>query len=322
MKRLIQHKPLVATLALLIAAPAFAQETGGVSLETRVRKVESEVSALQRVVFPGGDGRFFPQIQPSQTGTAPSGTPASNPNADMLTRMDSLEGQVARLTSQVEEDRNRLEKLEARLAAMEAGKPAAGEVAAASPASSSNLAAMSGGASAAAPAAAQVAAAKPAAPAAAPAAKPAATPSAQRVAAVRAIEKPQTQDPGDDEYSYGFRLWEAKFYPEAQQQLKLFLTKYPKHSRGSFARNLLGRAYLDDGNPREAASWFLQNYKANPKGERAGDSVLLLAESMRQMKDTNRACVALDQFEREFAKDAAGRLKGQYDATKRGLKCS
>ena len=316
MKRLIQHKPLVATLALLIAAPAFAQDTGGVSLETRGRKVESEVSALQRVVFPGGDGRFFPQMQPSQTGTAPGGTPASNPNADMLTRMDSLEGQVARLTSQVEEDRNRLDKLEARLAALETGKPAAGEVAAASPASSSNLAAMSGGASAAAPAAA----ARPAA-AAAPAAKPA-TPSAQRVAAVRAIAKPQTQDPGDDEYSYGFRLWEAKFYPEAQQQLKLFLTKYPKHSRGSFARNLLGRAYLDEGNPREAASWFLQNYKANPKGERAGDSVLLLAESMRQMKDTNRACVALDQFEREFAKDAAGRLKGQYDATKRGLKCS
>ena len=43
---------------------------------------------------------------------------------------------------------------------------------------------------------------------------------------------------------------------------------------------------------------------------------------MRQLKDTNRACVALDQFEREFAKDSTGRLKSQYDATKRGLKCT
>lgn len=320
MKRFIQNKPLVACLALIIATPALAQTAGEVSLETRVRKVESEVSALQRVVFPGGDAKFFPQIQPSQSGTAPAGTPASSPNTDMLTRMDSLEGQLARLTAQVEEGRNRMDQLEARLAALEGPKPAGGEVAAGS-ASTSNLAAMTGGVSAAAPAAQTAAATKPApTPAAKPAAKPA-DPSAQRVAAVRAIEKPQTQDPADDEYSYGYRLWDAKFFPEAQQQLKLFLNKYPKHSRGSFARNLLGRAYLDDGNPREAASWFLQNYKANPKGERAGDSVLMLAESMRQMKDTNRACVALDQFEREFAKDAAGRLKSQYDATKRGLKC-
>lgn len=319
MKRFIQNTPLAASLALIIATPALAQTAGEVSLETRVRKVESEVSAIQRVVFPGGDGRFFPQIQPTEGATAPVGTPASNPNTDMLTRMDALEGQVARLTSQVEEDRNRLDKLEARLAALEPGKPAGAEVAAGS-ASSSNLAAMTGGASVAAPAA-QVAAAKPAPAATKPVAK-AADPSAQRVAAVRAIEKPQTQDPADDEYSYGFRLWEAKFYPEAQQQLKLYLNKYPKHARGSFARNLLGRAYLDDGNAREAASWFLQNYKANPKGERAADSVLLLAESMRQLKDTNRACVALDQFEREFAKDSTGRLKSQYDATKRGLKCT
>ena len=319
MKRFILNTPLVASLALIIASPALAQTAGEVSLETRVRKVESEVSALQRVVFPGGDGRFFPQIQPAQGAAAPAGTPASNPATDMLTRMDALEGQIARLTSQVEEDRNRMDKLEARLSALETSKATGSEVAAGT-ASSSNLAAMTGGASAASPAP-QVAVAKPAPAAAKPAAK-AADPSAQRVAAVRAIEKPQTQDPADDEYSYGFRLWEAKFYPEAQQQLKLYLNKYPKHARGSFARNLLGRAYLDDGNPREAASWFLQNYKANPKGERAADSVLLLAESMRQLKDTNRACVALDQFEREFAKDSTGRLKSQYDATKRGLKCT
>lgn len=319
MKRFIQNTPLVASLALIIASPALAQTAGEVSLETRVRKVESEVSALQRVVFPGGDGRFFPQIQPAQGAAAPAGTPASNPATDMLTRMDALEGQIARLTSQVEEDRNRMDKLEARLSALETSKASGSEIAAGT-ASSGNLAAMTGGASAAAPAP-QVAVAKPAPAAAKPAAK-AADPSAQRVAAVRAIEKPQTQDPADDEYSYGFRLWEAKFYPEAQQQLKLYLNKYPKHARGSFARNLLGRAYLDDGNPREAASWFLQNYKANPKGERAADSVLLLAESMRQLKDTNRACVALDQFEREFAKDSTGRLKSQYDATKRGLKCT
>jgi TolA-binding protein len=229
----------------------------------------------------------------------------------MLTRMDGLEGQVAKLTAQVEEDRNRLEKMDARLAALEAGKSSGADPASSS-ATGSNTTAMTSTTSR---------------PAATATPKPAVTvtkpadPSAKRLAAVRAVAKPDTGDAGDDEYSYGFRLWEAKFYPEAQQQLKLFLTKYPKHSRGSFARNLIGRSYLDEGNPREAASWFLQNYKANPKGDRAPDSVLMLAESMRQLKDTGRACVALDQFVREFPAEAAGRLKAQYLATKGGLKC-
>ena len=312
MKHLILNKPLLVAMGLVIAAPALAQSAGDVSLETRVRKVEAEISALQRVVFPGGDGRFFPQLQPSSSGTSPGGTPATNPNADMLTRMDALEGHVSRLTAQVEEDRNRIDKLEARLAAVEAGKT--GSDPASTSAVGSNTAAMTGVASTTAPAAT-------------PTPKPPVTvtkpadPSAKRLAAVRAVAKPQTDDPGDDEYSYGYRLWEAKFQPEAQQQLKLFLNKYPKHTRGSYARNLLGRSYLDEGNPREAASWFLQNYKANPKGDRAPDSVLYLAESMRQMKDTGRACVALDQFAREFPAEAAGRLKPQYTATKGGLKC-
>jgi len=303
MKQLFRHKPLMAILTLALAAPAFAQSVDP-NLEVRMRKLEAEVSALQRVVFPGGDGRFFPQIQPTTGGATVSGTPATTPSADMLTRMDALEGHVSKLTAQVEEDRNRIDKLETRLAAVEAGKTAAatGEPVVVTPTPK------------------PVIVTPPAPKPVTPVAKPV-DPSAKRLAAVRAIAKPQTDDPGDDEYSYGFRLWEAKFQPEAQQQLKLFLTKYPKHARVSYARNLLGRSYLDEGNPREAASWFLQNYKADPKGDRAPDSLLYLGESMRQLKDTNRACVAVDQFARDFPKEAAGRLKAQYEATRGGLKC-
>src|SRR5690606_10366543 len=82
------------------------------------------------------------------------------------------------------------------------------------------------------------------APAPAPAA---AAPSPARVAAVQAIAKPSTDDAGDDEYTYGFRLWDAGFFPEARQQLALFLERHPNHPRVSFGRNLLGRAFLDDG---------------------------------------------------------------------------
>jgi TolA-binding protein len=146
--------------------------------------------------------------------------------------------------------------------------------------------------------------------------------SSARLAAVKAIERPQTADAGDDEYSYGYRLWEAKFFPEAAQQLQIFMEKFPRHARTSYARNLLGRAYLDDGKPREAAGWFLKNYQTDKKGARAPDSLLMLAEAMTQLKDTNRACVALGEFSDGFPQEAAGRLKSQYDATRASAKCN
>lgn len=314
----------MSALALVIlgtAVPAMAQDT---LAEARIRRMEAEIRALQRQVFPGGDGKFFaPEITRSSTPTpgASVTTPATTPVTDLLSRMEALETQLARLTAQTEQNANRVSQIEARLGIGAAAAtttatpaepaPALPAVAAPTPAPApapapqANLNAMTGGASAR--------------PAARPAA--AAAPSAQRVAAVRAIEKPQTNDPGDDEYSYGFRLWEAKFYPEAQQQLKLMVDKYPRHSRISFARNLLGRAYLDDGKPREAATWFLQNFQADKQGARAPDSLLLLAESVKQMKDTNRSCIALAEFRETYPAEAAGRLKAQYDATRAGLTC-
>jgi TolA-binding protein len=348
------HRPLLAALAIALAAPVIAQNNAAdPNAEARVRKLEAEVRALQRQVFPGGDGKYFPPLaQPGQPAAAVTGTPASTPVADLLVKVDAIEAQLARLTAQQEENGNKLSQLEAKLAALTPPAPAAVAAAPADAApagavtpangtsANSNLAAMIGGvnpaqaaaaesaaAPAAAPAAVQAAAVapapKPAAPkpaAAKPAAKPA-VPSAARLAAVRAIEKPKTDDAGDDEYSYGFRLWEAKFYPEAVQQLKLFLEKYPRHQRRSFARNLLGRSLLDDGKPEEAQRWFLENYKDQQFRERAADSVLFLAEATKRQKDTARACIALAQFVDEFPRDAAGRLKSQYDATRAGLSC-
>ena len=337
----------MSALALVMVGtslPAFAQDT---LAEARIRKMEAEIRALQRQVFPGGDGKFFtPEITPGQPATASTGAPASTPLSDLLTRMDTVEAQLARLTAQIEQTSNRLSILEARTAVGTAGAAAATAAAtpttstpsgtsapAGPPAADSNLSAMTGGASTPKPVVVPPASPAPAPaprPAAAPAPKPAratpapaaARPSPQRLAAVQAIQKPATNDPGDDEYSYGFRLWEAKFYPEAQQQLKMFVDRYPRHAKMSFARNLLGRAYLDDGKPRDAATWFLQNYQGDKTGARASDSLLLLAESMRQLKDTSRACIALSEFADTYAAEAAGRLKSQYDATRAGVKCA
>jgi TolA-binding protein len=327
MTRFLTYKPrLLAVLVLIFAVPALAQSDSGA--EARLRKLEAEVTALQRKVFPGGDGTFFPQLQPGQTTAPATGTPATAPVTDLLARMDALEGQITRLTAQVEESGNKVSLLEGRLtklesAAVPATPAATGSGTVITPAPAPTTAAV---VTKPAPAPTPAASTPKAAPTTKPAVtttKPApSTPSAARLAAVRAVEKPATADPGDDDYSYGYRLWEAKFYPEAQQQLKMYLQKYPKHTRISYARNLLGRTYLDEGNLDEAGKWFYENYKADKNGARAPDSVLFLAETWLRKKDTNRVCIALAQFVDDYPAEAAGRLRPQYDGIRGKVKCN
>ena len=308
-----------------IAVPAAAQDS---TAEARLRKVEAEIRALQRKVFPGGDGKFFePQIAPGTqapapaTGTGTASAPAATAVTDILVRLDALEQQLQALTARSEEQANTMAQLEVRLAALEtagaAPAVAAGTLPASTLPSGPTLAAVTPAAttpSAPAP--------RPSVPAATTPAATVTAPSAARLAAVQAIAKPQTADAGDDEYSYGFRLWNAGFFPEARQQLTKFVEQYPSHPRISFGRNLLGRAFLDDKMPKEAAQWFLKNYQANKAGDRAPDSLLYLGASMIAMNDTKRACIALAEFADTYPLIAAGRLATDYQTTRAKVKCS
>ncbi|QGN56356.1 hypothetical protein GKE62_08155 [Novosphingobium sp. Gsoil 351] len=288
-----------------LSAPASAQSDA----EVRIKKLEAEVRALQRKVFPGSDGKYFEaEIARPATPVAAPATVTTGPVNDLMGRIDAVEGALARITAQSEDNANRMGKLEARLAAIEGGNaapvvaPAAATTSAdPKPASitgsvASNVAAM--------------------------AATPAAKPSADRIAAVAAIERPASGDKAEDDYLYGYRLWEAKFYPEAAQQLKATVDKYPKGKRISYARNLLGRAYLDDGKPGTAAQVFLQNYQADKAGDRAADSLLYLGVAMTRLKETKRACVALAEFADTYPGEAAGRLASQYGSAKSAVKCN
>lgn len=311
-----------AALSLLaVPVAASAQDT---SPDARLRKIEAEVRALQRKVFPGGDGRFFePQItgaQPAQTATTTTAAPSTTAVTDILVRLDALEAQLQQLTARGEENTNAISQIEARLTAIETPpvqdepalpgqQPESLSSAPPPSAANANLAAMTGGAS------------QPTRPAATPAANPAG-PSQERLAAVQAIAKPQTEDSGADEYSYGFRLWNAGFYPEARQQLGIFLDRYPGHPMATFGRNLMGRAFLDESQFEEAARWFLRNYQADKQAARAGDSLLFLAESMVKLGDTKRACIALAEFGETYPALATGRLLQQYEANRQKVTCN
>ncbi|MEO1730568.1 MAG: hypothetical protein AAFR64_07505 [Pseudomonadota bacterium] len=322
-KPVVAAPALVAIMALTAPAPLAAQEEVS---ETRLRKIEAEIRALQRNVFPGGDGRYFePQISSSDTPAA--ATRASGPSTsavtDILARLDAIELQLQRLTSRTEENANAIALLSDRVASVEAGSAPALAANATEDipaeeteeeteedteddsATTSNLAAMRE----APEVVTQESTPEPAGP------------SDERLTAVQEITKPQSDDPADDEYSYGYRLWNAGFYPEARQQLSSFIEAYPDHWRVTYGRNLLGRAYLDDGMAKEAAPWFLKNYQADRTAARAPDSLLFLAESMIALEDTRRACIALTEFGVTYPAVAAGRLLSRYQENRAKVTC-
>ncbi|GAA0731376.1 hypothetical protein CA233_16490 [Sphingomonas sp. ABOLD] len=279
---------------------AMAQAQDG-NVGQRVDKLEREMRAVQRKVFPGGAGMTVePQIT-QQVDNTPPGVPATSPLADLTERVAALESQIQTMTGQIEQNQYRMRQLEeafgaykaandARVKALETPQPVAdamptdGAVAA-----SGNSAASS------------------------------AQPSGDRAAKVAAVEKPSTGDAGEDLYLYGFRLWQAKLYPEAAKALEQYKAKYPSGKRASFARNLLGRVYLDDNKPSLAAVALYENYTKDPNGERAPDSLYYLAQALVKLnKPSGEVCKVYDELNKVYgpglsAEMRAGVAKGRAD---------
>ncbi|WP_298397330.1 YbgF trimerization domain-containing protein [Sphingobium sp.] len=306
---------LFATTAVLlaVASPAAAQT----SVEGRVDRLEKEMRAVQRKVFPAGtplEAEITRPAAPVVTPGSPSGTPIS----DLTARVGALESQLASITGQVEENNYKLRQLEEAFNKYKAetdARLAQPEVAAPAPRPTVS-----------APVAVDPApvAAKPAAPKPAAAAKPAAPAPAseERKTAVAAIERPSTGDAAGDAYNYGFRLWDAKFYPEAQGQLKATVDKYGASPIASKAQNLLGRAYLDDGKPALASVAFYENYQKRPRGDRAADSLAYLGEALIQLKKPADACKVYEELEQVYGESLSSSLRGMMTSGRTKAKCS
>ena len=257
-----------------IAAPATAQRQ--TSIDQRVDRLEQQVRAVQRRVFPNGTvAEVEPEIQaqtPSTTRPAASGSAVS----DLTARVDALESQLATLTGQVEENAFRTRQLEEALNRLRDDATARfGRLeAAATPA--------------------QPAAERPA-PAREPARTPAATPAAEpATSAAQPAARPA--DAAEEAYYAGFRLWEQRRFEEAQTALQAAATRYPRSRWASWASNLAGRAFLDDGKPATAARILLANYQGNPQGERAADSLYFLGQALVQLNRKPEACRVYDEL--------------------------
>ncbi|WHO38126.1 hypothetical protein PMI04_016390 [Sphingobium sp. AP49] len=306
---------LVAPALLGLAPSAAAQQNP--SVDVRVDRLEKEMRAVQRKVFPAGTPVEAEITRPTAPVVAP-GTPASTPVADLTARVGALESQLASITGQVEENSYKLKQLEEAFTKYKAENEARLQ---ADPPAVRPTVPVAGGVDVPAPS--KPAVSKPAAAKPAPAAAPAtAGASEARKTAVAAIEKPDSGDAAADAYSYGFRLWDAKFYPEAQAQLKATVDKYGDSSVGSRAANLLGRAYLDDGKPALASVAFYENYQKRPRGERAADSLAYLGEALIQLKKPADACKVYAELEQVYGATLSSGLRGMMDKGRTKAKCS
>jgi len=312
---------LTASLTALVAvSPVLAQPK---SVEGRVDKLEKEMQAVQRKVFPGGAGQIVaPDVTPQAVPVQPVGTPASTPIADLTARVGAIESQVARLTGQVEETGFRLRQLEDANAKLTSQLQALQAQAAPPPPPEAAIEPQVF--SVPAPPATTPPGRTANSPAGRPAAaKPAVTPaaSAARTQAVAAVEKPATGNAPLDGYTYGFRLWTAKFFPEAEAQLEDTLDKYSSDPVASRAANLLGRAYLDDSKPTQAAKVLFENYQKRPKGDRAAESLAWVGEALIQLNKPKDACLAYEELDSNFGAAMPANVRDMMTKGKVRAKC-
>ena len=294
----------VAIAALLIGVtPALAQRDQATP-EQRIERLEKQLRQVQRQVFPKG--------QPADTAgysDEPAATQSSFRTLDA--RLNSLERQLADVLRQSEENGHRVTVMEAELARLRSDQE-------------QRLAALERAAAAAA--AAQVTVAVPGTVPSEPAQKPrtqsstAQKPTPTQSAAATPVDP--ANDPAEIAYDEGFQLWKVGKYDEAITSLRAFSSAYPKHRRTSWANNLAGRALLDKGEPRAAAEALLANYRSNPKGERAPDSLYYLGQALMQLNQPAQACKAYTELEVVYGTSLRAELKRLLPAAKADARCS
>lgn len=300
----------VLPVLLPIAAPSAQAQS---NVEARVGRLESEMRAVQRKVFPQGAGAYLePQITAADRAEPPQGAPASSAIDDLTQRVVSLEAQMATLTGQIEQNQYRLRQLEEQFTAYRQTTNA--RLAAGAP-----VAAVGGAADA--PLAPRPAA-RPPAGASAPAPAPAdAARDPARAQQIAALQRPATGDAGEDAYLYGYRLWDARLYPEAIAQLKKVVADHPHHRRASYAQNLIGRSYLDDNKPSLASIAFYENYKKMPDGERAPDSLFYLAQALIKLNKRAEACKVYDELTDVYGAKLTAQRRSEVATGRTAARC-
>jgi TolA-binding protein len=289
---------LTALATALVLTPAAAQRRQPTP-EQRIERLEKQVRQVQRQVFPKG--------QPAETAGFSDEPAATQDSVNSLGgRLDAIERQLTDILRQSEENGNRVAVMEAELARLRADQDRRIRALETAPAPAEEPAAEEQGDQAEAP-------------------PPAPRPKVEKATAETGPAEliPATaNDPAEAAYDEGYRLWNGGKYDAAIKSLQAFTKKYPDHRRASWAHNLAGRAMLDKGQPRAAAEALLANYRRDPKGERAQDSLFYLGQALVKLGQQGQACKAYAELEEVYSGNLRAPLKAALPGAKAEAKCS
>jgi tol-pal system protein YbgF len=302
---------LVPLLLLSAAAPAQTPPARTVDvgrLDSRVGKLESEMRAVQRKVFPGGSARFFePEIATeAPAAPAPVAAPTTTPLTDLTARVGALEGQLRTMTGQVEAMDYRLRQLEDaqrrmkgdvefRLNALEnpGGVPAAGATSEGGVTPASQVAT---------PAAASQATAATA---------PAKASDATAPKAPTAVEA----------WTAAFAKVTARDWPGAEVAMAAFIADWPKSVRVPQARYWLGRSFAQRNQHAQAAKAFLEVYQTAPRSTPAPDALIGLANSLNALAKPKDACQVLGELDSVYGAKLTSTQKTDAARQRTRAKC-
>ena len=289
----------------LVPASAVAQRQPPTP-EQRIERLERQVNEMQRQVFPKG--------RPADTAgfaMEPAATQSSVVTLDQ--RLDSVERQMTDLLRQSEENGNRLQQMSADVAKLRTDQE-------------QRIAALEQ----------RINEAATVAPVQAPVTEPTTRPTTTKPPKTTGTSKGEaalvggpspaaatpTTDAAEDAYSEGFHLWEAGNFDQAITSLRAFTAAYPKHKRVSYANNLIGRSLLSKGNAQAAAQAFLANYRSNPAGDRAQDSLLGLGQALMALGQPGQACKAYQELDAVYGAKIRPEVKKQEADAKTQAQCS
>jgi TolA-binding protein len=296
---------LVASAAVLPSMAA-AQRQAPPSPEQRIERLERQVQQVQRQVFPKG--------RPADSaGFADDPAATQSSVVSLAQRLDALERQLADLVRSSEENGNRLRTVEGALGQMKTDQDQ--RIGAIEQRLAAGAVTVPADLTTAVPPSPPPARAKPATP------KTNTAEPATGGPTVPSASVPEA-DPGEEAYSAGFHQWEDGQYEQAISTLKGFAAAYPKHRRVSFANNLVGRAQLDKGDARAAAATLLANYRSNPGGERAPDSLFYLGQALMKLGQPGQACKAYAELDAVYGAKIRPDLKKLESEAKARAQCS